>query len=634
MKSVYSVGLFFCFIGSVSASKINTNFLYGVKSIPGFFLKNEQLVSGDYLVDFYINNESKGKVKLRINELEAKSGELCFSLNWLNTNAHDIDLTRFVPNKDTCYKLTENEYVKVDFSMKTQSLNISMPEVYIRSIDVTSSNLDYGSNGVRLDYSGNINRSNAGELYSFANFNPMVNLGEWILRANMNIQNSEDQSKFSSSNLYLKKVIEELKSDLYIGQSSTMHSELFSNVSFVGASIRSNSLIDSSYDNSYAPVITGIADGPSRITIEQSNFVIYSKTLPAGPYDIKDLTLSNNSDLKVTVENDNGKKKITFYPITTLPTLLRPGTRRFDITVGNKNDQTEISSILKKENGLFSSVNYDYGFEFATLNVAGILHKNYNSAGVGVTKDLGRFGALSSSALYSNAKYKNTTNKTGNAFSLKYAKNLGPKTDLQLMAYRHQSENFIEFANFEEKSYDDGFNSGLKNRYEARVYHRMDKINLSASFWQQNYWATKNEVNGASVSLGFISFDQIPVQFGMSHNSYAGKKENSYALSFSIPFTLGGKRNYTSTSLSYDREGNTAINTSMSSSINDRLNYSLALTSGFNDISNTSNLNGTMNYLSDKLRTSANLYSSPGGTFGGGWQLQARHFIPHKLALC
>ncbi|WP_332829861.1 fimbria/pilus outer membrane usher protein [Escherichia coli] len=75
----------------------------------------------------------------------------------------------------------------------------------------------------------------------------------------------------------------------------------------------------------YAPDISGIAPTPSRITVKQNGYTVYSKMVPAGPYRLDDLRPMGNGDLVVTVEDEVATRPSSFIRSPHCPSLLRRG---------------------------------------------------------------------------------------------------------------------------------------------------------------------------------------------------------------------------------------------------------------------------------------------------------------------
>ena len=262
--------------------------------------------------------------------------------------------------------------------------------------------------------------------------------------------------------------------------------------------------------------------------------------VPAGPYRLDDLRPTGNGDLVVTLEDDNGHKTVQVYPVTTLPTLLRPSDFQYDFAMGKKNQSNELNKAFSSDTGLFWLGSVDYGFSSATLNSAILLNNRYQSAGIGVTKSFGELGALSLSAQTAKARYNNGDEKKGQNVSIKYAKNFTDRTDLQLLTYRYQDKGYVDYAEFD--PHRTFIHGNQKSRYEARLSHRFDTTYLSGAWWHQNYWDRDGSDTGATLSLSTSAFDSVSVFLNGSYNRYANtdKADYSASVSVSIPFDFRG----------------------------------------------------------------------------------------------
>ncbi|HAM2231692.1 TPA: outer membrane usher protein PefC, partial [Salmonella enterica] len=85
-----------------------------------------------------------------------------------------------------------------------------------------------------------------------------------------------------------------------------------------------------------------------------------------------------------------------------------------------------------------------------------------------------------------------------------------------------------------------------------------------------------------------------------SKRPYLDKPDYSTSLSFSIPFTLGGVRHYSSTGLSYSSSGRMGMNSGVSASPTDRLSY--GLNTNLSDKGDRS-LSGNLSYGFDAIQT-------------------------------
>lgn len=416
------------------AEELNLDFIQGVSVIPSILKSDTNYPEGQYIVDVAVNKERTERLELNISKEDEKNNMLCLSSEWLKKAGVMLKMDAYQDVFDEgkgCYVLAKKPHTLVDFDYGAQALNFNIPQAYL--LDKTDpARWDYGVNGGRLKYYGNFNKTVHNDFNAFGNVDATINLGRWVLSSNMNVSHSDDKTEFTSSDLTLSTAISQVQGDLLLGKSQT-RTELFSDFNFYGAALRSNSNMRPWEFRGYAPDISGVAPTPSRVTVKQNGYVVYSRMVPAGPYRLDDLNPMGNGDLVVTVEDENGNKTEQIYPITTLPTLLRPGEFQYNLAVGKKNNSNELDKAFDSDTGLFWLGSLDYGFTTTTLNSAALLNENYLSGGLGVTQMLGGLGALSLSANVSKASYNNGEEKTGQNFSAKYAKSFTDKTDLQLL---------------------------------------------------------------------------------------------------------------------------------------------------------------------------------------------------------
>ncbi|EEC9337271.1 PefC/AfrB family outer membrane usher protein [Escherichia coli] len=558
------------------ATELNLDFIQGTSVIPSILKANTVLPAGHYIVDVVVNNERSGRTNLVITSEDEKNNSLCFTSEWLSNAGIMIKKDAYDVVKDEhkqCYVLSDNSHTKVDFDYGTQTLKFNIPQAYLLS-KTDPSRWDYGVNGGRLKYYGNFNKTVHNDFNAFGNLDAAINAGRWVLSSNMNVSHSDNESQFTSSDLTLSTAISEVQGDLLLGKSQT-RTELFSDFNFYGAALRSNSNMRPWEFRGYAPDISGIAPTPSRITVKQNGYTVYSKMIPAGPYRLDDLRPMGNGDLLVTVEDESGNKTEQVYPVTTLPTLLRPGEYKYNVAVGKKNNSNDLDKAFNSDSGLFWLGSLDYGLPTTTLNSAFILNDDYQSGGLGITQMLGGLGAMSLSANFSKATYDNGDKKTGQSFSAKYAKSFTDRTDLQLLTYRYQSKGYVEFSDFSPRY--EWQTDSHKTRYEARFSHRFDSAYLSGSYWHQDYWNRTGYDCGSTISVSTTLFDSVSLFLNGSYSKYAYSDKDDYStsLSISVPFDVGGIRHYSRNSIGYNRSNGTSFNTGVSATATDRLNYTL-----------------------------------------------------------
>lgn len=611
--SALSLALISCYASaSVSISgaedtELNAAFLQGTSVVPSILKSGMKFPAGQYYVDVVVNNDNVGKAPLTISAEEERTGMLCLSQEWLKAAGVLVRLdnytTEYNKEKD-CYQLARSPYTKVDFNYGNQALVFSIPQSAIIS-KTDSSQWDYGVNAFRLQYAGNVNHASGQQTSAYASGSLGVNLGRWVLSSNVSGNHSEGSSDFAVRDATLSTAISPIRSDLRIGKSWTRN-EQFSDFGFYGMSLRSNSNMTPWESRGYAPLISGVAASTSRITITQNGYTIYSQVVQPGPYELNDVRPVGNGDLEVTVEDANGRKTVTRYPVTTLPTLLRSGELQYDISLGRRSSNSDIDKPFGDgDRGLFWSGSLAYGFGNTTLSAASIFHNQYQSGGLTVTQALGDLGAVSAGGALSQAEYDNKDTVRGHSVSAKYAKSFTDTTNLQLMAYRYQSNGYVDFANFDPT--DRYRHDNQKSRYEMQLTQRLPwRNNLNLSGWREDYWNRPGYSVGASLGTGFTLFDDVSFSLNVGYNKSPYREKENYngSLSVSIPFSMGGAKYYNTSSVSHSSGADTRFQTTVQGNPTDRLGYSVSAAASDRG---SRSATASVNYDFDAIQTGAGI---------------------------
>ncbi|HAK5377184.1 TPA: PefC/AfrB family outer membrane usher protein [Salmonella enterica] len=600
-------------------TELDLTFLQGTRGVPSVLKKGVIFPAGQYQVDVVVNNNNLGKARLDISPEEEKKGQLCLSSEWLKTAGIPLRLDSYAAEFDErrgCYVLGKNPYTRVDFNYGNQGVVFSVPQAYLFS-KTDPSQWDYGVNALRLNYSANVARNSGQDATAYGSVSALVNVGQWVLNSNMNASRfSNGKNEFAVRDATLSTALSTLKSDLIAGKSNTRN-DLFRDVGFYGVALRSNSSMSAWDSRGYAPIISGVAASSSRITITQNGYTVYSRVVPPGPYTLDDIRPVGNGDLEMTVEDASGHKTTTRYPVTTLPTLLRPGELQYDVAAGRRSSGSDIRKpFTGADNGLFWSGSLAYGLGSTTFAGATILHDRYRGGGLSVTQMMGGLGAVSLGGTLSDAKYDNQERKRGYSVSAKYAKAFSSDTNLQLTTYRHQSRGYVEFADFNPADRYTRYHQ--KSRYEAYLSQRLtDSVSLSLSGWRENYWNIKGHSTGGSLSTGFSVSERVSLGLNgnYSKHPYRDKPDYSLSLTTTIPFSVGDRHQYMNTSATYSRTGGTSLRASSSVSPTDRLTYNVS--AGLSDKGN-SDAGAGISYAFDTISTSANVSQGRNSTSVSG----------------
>lgn len=577
--SSYSISSVTTPVSVADSTELNMAFLQGTRVVPSILKPGLALPTGQYYVDVVVNNENTGKSRLVITPEEEQAGMLCLSQEWLKSAGAPIRLEAYASvydEKAGCYQLARSPYTRVDFNYGNQALIFSVPQTNIIS-QTDPSQWDYGVNAFRLQYDGNVMRQSSYGTSANASADLDINLGRWVLSSNMNgSRDSNGNTNFAVRDATLSTALGALRGDLKLGKSWTRNDQ-FSDFGFYGASLRSNSNMTPWESRGYAPLISGVATTTSRITITQNGYTMYSRVVPPGPYQLNDVRPVGNGDLEVTVEDANGRKTVTRYPVTTLPTLLRPGEVQYDVSVGRRSSSSDIGRpFTDGDKGGFMLGSLAYGLDSTTLSSAAILNNRYRAGGVTLTQSLGALGAVSVGGAVSRAVYDNKEVKQGHSVSAKYAKSFANSTNLHLMAYRYQSRGYVEFAQFDPGERYSRYNQ--KSRYEMQLTQRLPwNASLGLSGWREDYWSQSGQAIGASMNTGFTVFDNVSLSVlaGFSRYPYSKKDDYTASLTMTVPFTVAGMSHYSTSSVSHSSVSGTTFQSQVSGMPDERTGYNV-----------------------------------------------------------
>ncbi|SPW53576.1 fimbrial outer membrane usher protein StfC [Escherichia coli] len=138
----------------------------------------------------------------------------------------------------------------------------------------------------------------------------------------------------------------------------------------------------------------------AKVTVSQMGRVIYETQVPAGPFRIQDLGDSVSGTLHIRIEEQNGQ--VQEYDISTasMPYLTRPGQVRYKIMMGRPQEWGH-----HVEGEFFSGAEASWGIANGWSLYGGALgDENYQSAALGVGRDLSTFGAVAFDVTHSHTK--------------------------------------------------------------------------------------------------------------------------------------------------------------------------------------------------------------------------------------
>lgn len=570
-------------LGSKAAwpeEKLDMSFIQGGSNLnsDAWAALNGNYAPGRYLVDLSLNGKNEGKQILDVTPQDSNS--LCLTDSWLAKAGVFINPDYFRQSFDAarqCYVLAKAPAVTVDFDVATQSLALGIPQ---SGLVKTAEDVewDYGTNAFRMNYNinGNTGRHNSA---AFGSADLKANVGRWVVSSLATATTGDTGGSDASVEMFTAtRAIRALRADLAVGKTQTGNSLLGSTGTWGVSLSRNNSMRPGNLG--YTPVFTGVANGPSRVTLLQGGRTLYSDMVPTGPFSITDVPLYTSGDVTMTVTGEDGREQVQVIPLSVMAGQLSPGQNEFSIAAGMPDDDSDQSG------GIFSA-SWGYGLPRLTVRAGGVLNKDWRGATAGTVADLGWFGALSADVARARAEYDRQPSRTGNKLQLGWSKQLELTNTGLRVSWSRQDKDFEEMSAFDSHSwwYRDERGRRVKHEWNAGISQPVVGLfSLSVSGWQRNYYAATDswnddEDNGKDRGItGALStwIKGVSINLAVSATKNTWDETNrAVSASVSVPFTLFEHRFSSNTAVTNSKDGGTGFSTGISSSLNDRFSYGL-----------------------------------------------------------
>ncbi|EDC5904942.1 F4 (K88) fimbrial usher FaeD [Escherichia coli] len=604
----------------IAGEKLDMSFIQGGGGVnPEVWAAlNGSYAPGRYLVDLSLNGKEAGKQILDVTPQD--SNELCLTEAWLTKAGIYVSADYFREGYDAtrqCYVLTKAPSVKVDFDVSTQSLALSIPQKGLVKMP-ENVDWDYGTSAFRVNYNANANtgRNNTS---AFGSADLKANIGRWVVSSSAMASTGDNGGNSATINMFTaSRAIRLLNADLLVGKTSTGDSMLGSTGTYGVSLSRNNSMKPGNLG--YTPVFSGIANGPSRVTLTQNGRLLYSEMVPAGPFSITNVPLYTSGDVTMKVTGEDGREQTQVFPLAVMNGQLSPGEYEFNLAAGLPDDDSDMD-------GAVFAASYGYGLENLTLRTGLVFNQDWKGASAGMVVGLGWLGAVSVDGAYASAKYRDGSH-SGNKVQLTWSKQL-ETTDTGLrLSWLRRSEEYEDMSSFNPSEVYSLVNQGrrVKDEWSAGISQQVGELfSLSLSGWQRSYYPVSvisahrqqkdsGKERGVTGTLS-TQIEGVGVNLSWTGSRNAEGENNwSASASVSVPFMLLERRYSSSTSVSAGKDGSTGFSTGVSGSLNDRFSYGFG---GGRDSGGSASSYLNASYSGDWAYLSGALnQSSSGGTSG------------------
>lgn len=561
---------------NVAATTIfNTDFIHGMH--PNSPEINNSYIDNTYYVDVYVNGIETGSEEINIKKYDIE--KLHLTKAWLsnaNVNINSKFYAKCFDKINGYYILTKQKNTKIKFNSHENKLMFTIPQAGL-VVKANNSEWNEGNDSILFNYYLSSDKYNNEKINTTISSDFSINHKAWRL-----IGNIDSNGQNILPNVYLKRDIRSITSDLTIGKNQT-NSRYLSSIPFIGIQLYNNNNMIPWQQRNYAPIISGTVATAATITVSQNGYIIKKLNINPGPYLINNLNIIGNSDIKVVIVDANGNKTEKKYAIGQMSTLLRPNSSNYLFSMGKANTT---SNKLP-----FGEIEYSYGYNMFSTIMGSIISKKYVNILGGITYNLGFLGV--SSLTYNFSCENSIKNNVGDKISLLYAKNINK--DLQInFEYNKYKNNYYSFNDIGKIS-----NDKLLSNIKIRLNNNIDYLQSNLSE-QLSYNKYRHSYNYGGDFFITSQYKNIFLTTSLAYNKSSFLKDD-ISLSFSLNIPLNSS--FLSLSSSYINNGDYVNNININQNITNNLSYSANISQSKDDIN--SSINAT--YLSDATQFNGQL---------------------------
>ena len=536
----------------------------------------------------------------------------CFSLQGLTDLGIDpARLKNADISTDNCvYFNRDLTGVTYDYDFNKQQLNLQVPQAYIGSVPFETRRKTWNDGEqvafANYSFSGSNYENQFGSRQSqFGSVHSGFNSGAWRFRNFSTWQKSTHvDGDWKSVDTYVQRDLGNLMAIATVGESAT-DSDLFDTISYRGVGIASDLDMLPDDARNFAPVVRGVANGRSLVTLRQRGYVISEQWVPSGPFALKDLySTSGNGDIEVTIEGPNGERQVYIQSFSSVPYMLREGQQSYAVTAGQYRPADGAQNTPKPG---FVQGTYRRGLtEGTTLFGGSIVSEQYKSALLGFAHDFAGFGAISLDVTHAISDDMGTDAKTmsGQSYRFRYSKSIDlTDTSFSLIGYRYSTSGYYSFneainarsnnslapytdeMQYSSATFSPYLTGHMKSSFTANVSQQFGTYGgMYANLTKTDYW--NRAKSNTSVQLGYsFSVGSASYNLGLAQNSGTGDDIRSVSLSVSLPLGNPGSSSRIGLSTNQDSAGNASRNATFSGSQlkDDALSYNLGVNQQVSD---------------------------------------------------
>ncbi|KFC76671.1 fimbria/pilus outer membrane usher protein [Buttiauxella agrestis] len=272
-------------------------------ALAQWFNKAPRFLPGTTVVALSVNGAQKSKLEVHFD----KHGNFCPDKAFFKA-AGLITPSGFEKNPD-CFDLkTSWPQAELNLDPGENKIDLVVPADALTVAGQDASQYEHGGVAGMLNYDAQYmgsSGSSSGTEFEQLDTEAGFNAKDWIFRSRESLSRLNGETSVRHQAAYTQHTFDEMKKVLQAGQVSLANS-MFSTGQVLGMQMFPDTALQNS--KSGAAVVDGIADTQSVVEVRQSGVLVYSTTVPAGPFHLQNFPLLNTrSDLSIKLTGNNGE---------------------------------------------------------------------------------------------------------------------------------------------------------------------------------------------------------------------------------------------------------------------------------------------------------------------------------------
>lgn len=511
-------------------------------SLAQSFNKAPRFLPGTVEVALTVNGTQKGKV----NAIFDKDGTLCPGRDFMKSAG--LILPPGQKEVDPCFDLKKAwPQTEIALNPGEMTIDLVVPAQALAAAGALSGNWEHGGMAGMLNYEAQYmgsSGSQSGTDFEQLNTEAGFNVKDWIVRSRGNMSRLNGETTIQHQAAYAQHTLEGMQKVVQVGEVSLANS-LFSTGQVLGVQMFPETALQNS--KSSVAVVEGIADTQSVVEVRQSGVLVFSTTVPAGPFHLQNFSLLNTrTDLDVKLTGNNGEIRQFVVPASAL--LAHGSAVDTGLSFGAGKIEQEGSS----ESPLVATAGKGWALSPRTALNAGVLGSSaYEAAALSI--DAQPFDATQLSVQTTFAQ-DSTHNNKGVSASVNVTHSLTERVSVNTNITQ-QSSGYRELSDALQDDNDDS-NDRSRNQYGAGISWAEEDIgNLSLS------WANSTTFNGENTTYlrgGWSrNIGRVYISASIEHNSGTSERDadDRIYINMSIPFGNKSVNSYVTNSKSGSRFG-------------------------------------------------------------------------------